>query len=80
VSTVGARPEDLQLVPGEDAGVQLVERLGAESLVHLELRGAPGAVSVLSTDRGLAFGQRRTLRLDGRHLHRFDARGQRLAP
>ena len=80
VSTIGARPEDLHLVPGEDAGVQLVERLGAESLVHLEIRGVPGAVSVLSTDRGLAFGQRRTLRLDASHLHRFDPSGQRLAP
>jgi len=80
VGTIGARPEDLQLVGGEGAGVQLVERLGAESLVHLELPGVPGAVSVLSTDRGLAFGQRRALQLDRRHLHRFDAQGQRLKP
>jgi ABC-type sugar transport system ATPase subunit len=78
VGTIGARPENLQLVSGEDAGVQLVERLGAESLVQLEVCGTPGAVSVLSTDRGLAFGQRWTLRLDGCHLHRFDASGQRL--
>jgi ABC-type sugar transport system ATPase subunit len=80
VGTVGARPEDLQLVPGEDAVVQLVERLGAESLVHLELPGVPGAVSVLSTDRGLAFGQRRALHLDRRHLHSFNTQGQRLGP
>ncbi len=80
VGTVGARPEDLQLVPGEDAVVQLVERLGAESLVHLDLPGGPGAVSVLSTDRGLAFGQRRALHLDQRHLHRFNTQGQRLGP
>jgi ABC-type sugar transport system ATPase subunit len=80
VGTIGARPEDLQLVPGEDVSVQLVERLGAESLVHLELSGVPSAVSVLSADRGLAFGQRRALQLDTRHLHCFDTNGQRLAP
>ncbi len=78
IGTIGARPEDLQLVSGDDAGVQLVERLGAESLVHLDLPGMPGTVAVLSTDRGLAFGQRRALHLDPRHLHRFDARGRRL--
>ncbi len=78
VATVGARPEDIQLLPGEHAGVQMVERLGAESLVHLAVPGVPGTVSVLSNDRSLAFAQRRTLQLSARHLHRFDAKGQRL--
>ena len=78
VATIGARPEDLQLLPGDAAGVQVVERLGAESLVHLDLPGLPCTVGVLSTDRSLAFGHRRALHLDPHHLHRFDTQGQRL--
>jgi ABC-type sugar transport system ATPase subunit len=80
IGTVGARPEDIELAPGDGARVQLVERLGAESLVHLEVRGVPGAVTVLSTDRSLAFGHGRSLRIAADRLHHFDAAGQRFAP
>ena len=77
VGTVGARPEDVELVPGEGAQVQLVERLGAESLVHLAGRSMEGTVTVLTTDRSLEFGHSRGLRIPPEKIHRFDAKGQR---
>ncbi|MFM2065985.1 MAG: sn-glycerol-3-phosphate transporter ATP-binding protein UgpC [Pseudomonadota bacterium] len=80
IATIGARPEDLQLVAGDAASVQLVERLGAESLVHLQVAGVPGAVTVLSTDRALEFGHVRGLRLQPDKVHHFDTTGRRLAP
>ena len=79
IGTVGARPEDIELVPGTGAEVQMIERLGAESLVHLQVPGVAKPVSVLSLDRSLAFGQPRALRVPPAKLHHFDARGQRLA-
>jgi multiple sugar transport system ATP-binding protein len=79
VGTVGARPEHLELVPGSAAKVQLVERLGAESLVHLNMSGASDAVTVLSTDRSVAYGQDRSLQIAADRLHFFDSAGQRLA-
>ena len=79
VCTIGARPEDIELRPGTGASVQRVERLGAESLVHLEVAGVSAPVSVLSTDRSVAFGHPRTLHLPPSKLHRFDLKGQRLA-
>ena len=78
VGTIGARPEHLELAPGNTAKVQLVERLGAESLVHLEVPGVAGTVAVLSTDRSLAFGEHRTLKLAPELIHRFDTKGRRL--
>ena len=80
IGTVGARPEDLQLVAGVGASVQRVERLGAESLVHLQISDVPGAVTVLSTDRSLEFGHTRGLYLRADKLHCFDTQGLRLAP
>jgi multiple sugar transport system ATP-binding protein len=80
ISTVGARPEHLELIPGCSANVQLVERLGAESLVHLNMTDMSDAVTVLTTDRQVAFGQGRSLRIAAERLHFFDAAGQRLAP
>ena len=84
VGTIGARPEDIELVAGSGARVQLVERLGAESLVHLAVPGVAAPVSlklsVLSTDRSLSFGDQRSLHLPPQRLHRFDAQGHRLAP
>ena len=79
VGTIGARPEDLELVQGDVAQVQMVERLGAESLVHLRIPGVPGPVTVLSTDRSLDFDHLRSLRLPAQLVHRFDAQGRRMA-
>ena len=78
IGTIGARPEDIELVAGSGANVQLVERLGAESLVHLEVPGVPGTVAALSTDRSLAFGHHRVPQIRPGLVHRFDANGHRL--
>jgi multiple sugar transport system ATP-binding protein len=59
IGTIGARPEDIELLPGDGAQVQLVERLGAESLVDLGVAGVPETVSALSDDRRMAFGHPR---------------------
>ena len=80
IGTVGARPEHLELTAGSVATVQLVERLGAESLVHLTLSDSPDAFTVLTTDRLVAFGQARSLQIAAERLHFFDSAGQRLAP
>ena len=79
IGTIGARPEDIELVPGNVACVQLVERLGAESLVHLEVPGVAQPVTVLSTDRSLAFDHARALHVPAHKLHCFDMKGRRLA-
>jgi multiple sugar transport system ATP-binding protein len=67
-------------MPGSAANVQLVERLGAESLVHLNMTGMPDAVTVLTTDRLVAFGQGRSLQIAAERLHFFDSAGERMAP
>ncbi len=78
VGSVGARPEHISLGAGASASIQMVERLGAESLVHVVVPGAPGTLSALSTDRGLAFGRGCTPNIAPEHIHRFDPKGQRL--
>jgi multiple sugar transport system ATP-binding protein len=80
VGTIGARPEHIELVPGDAARVHLVERLGAESLVHLAMPGVPGPVTVLSTDRRLGYDDTRGLHLPADRIHRFDPQGRRLPP
>ena len=79
VATVGIRPEHVQATAGEAGTVQLVERLGVDSLVHLQF--APGApvFTLLSTDRSLALGQRLGVAAPPDRLHLFAADGARLA-
>jgi multiple sugar transport system ATP-binding protein len=80
VGTIGARPEDIELIAGSGGRVQLVERLGAESLVHLDVPDVAAPVTVLSTDRSLSFGDQRSLHLPAQRLHRFDTHGRRIEP
>jgi len=80
IGTVGARPEHIELVPGDATTVRLVERLGAESLVHLGMSDMPDDVTVLTTDRSTAFGQGRSLRIAPERLHYFDTTGARIVP
>ena len=80
VGSVGARPEDIELVAGDGATVHSVERLGAQSLVHLEVPRVPKRVSALSSDRSLTPGQTRDLRLAPAKVHRFDLQGRRSDP
>jgi multiple sugar transport system ATP-binding protein len=79
IGTLGARPEDIQLMLGSGARVCLVERLGAESLVHLQVPGVAEPVRVLSADRSLAPGHERTLAIAPERLHRFDPSGRRIS-
>ena len=78
IGTIGARPEHIELLPGDACRVQMIERLGAESLVHLAVPGVAETVAVLTTDRSLGFDHARTVRLRPQDLHCFDAQGQRL--
>ncbi|HSI47935.1 MAG TPA: ATP-binding cassette domain-containing protein [Ideonella sp.] len=80
IGTIGARPEDIELSDGSAASVQLVERLGAESLVHLTVASSPAPLCALSNDRSIAFGQGRAVRMPSHKLHRFDPEGNRIAP
>jgi multiple sugar transport system ATP-binding protein len=80
IATIGARPEDIQLMPGTGTRVQLVERLGADSLVHVAVPGVAPWLTALSTDRTLAFADARALHLPAQRLHRFDSRGRRIGP
>ena len=79
IGTLGARPEDIELVSGTGARVQLIERLGAESLVHLTVPGVNDPVMALSTERKLEFGQEMGLSIPTQLLHRFDLSGRRIA-
>jgi len=78
IGTIGARPEHIELSPGDAARVQMIERLGAESLVHLSVPGVPEPVAVLSTDRSLVYDDARSLHLRPDRIHRFDPQGRRL--
>lgn len=80
IGTVGARPEDIAWSPGQDVRVNLVERLGAESLVHVLVDGVAKALTLLSTDRTLAHGATGSVHIAKHHLHRFDPLGQRMLP
>ncbi len=79
---LGVRPEHVSLC-GEDQGmgnaeVVVVERLGAETLVHLAVGGQP-LIARLPGLVELEAGDRVGLKLDRRRLHLFDVAGERLA-
>jgi multiple sugar transport system ATP-binding protein len=78
--TVGIRPEHLAADPGGviDGEVLLVERLGAESYVHLQVAGLDKPLMVVVQDEPPAAGIRwRVGPLAGR-IHVFDHSGRRL--
>ena len=78
VATVGLRPEHAQAVPGDGGQVQLVERLGVDSLLHLQTAADTPAFTLLSTDRSIALGQRLSVAAVPERLHLFAADGTRL--
>jgi multiple sugar transport system ATP-binding protein len=78
VATVGVRPEHVSATPGDAGQVQLVERLGVDSLVHLQFAPDSPAFTLLSTDRGLALGQLLNVATPPERLHFFAADGTRL--
>jgi ABC-type sugar transport system ATPase subunit len=81
---VGIRPHDVDLTGDEQADlrgrVDLVEPLGATTLIHLRVDGLADLVRVQTgSECRIAAGDRRGLRLRRERLHVFDARsGRRL--
>jgi multiple sugar transport system ATP-binding protein len=78
IGTIGARPEDIALGPGSSVRVHLVERLGADSLVHVTVPGVAAPLTLLSTDRAFVHGSTGAVRIAPQRLHRFDLQGRRL--
>jgi multiple sugar transport system ATP-binding protein len=77
---VGLRPEDVQLLPaggGQVQGrVELVEALGAETLIHVDTgRGTP-LVARQNTRTGLRAGDAVGVAIDTAHAHLFDSAGR----
>jgi multiple sugar transport system ATP-binding protein len=82
--TLGVRPEDFALA-GQGEGhfrgtVRLVERLGSESLVHVEIEGPPAATVVarIAGDAPVAVGGPALLAANLSRSHFFDVLGRRL--
>ncbi|MCB9684104.1 MAG: sn-glycerol-3-phosphate ABC transporter ATP-binding protein UgpC [Alphaproteobacteria bacterium] len=73
--TLGFRPTDVELVAGDAATVDVVESLGPEALVHLDLAGAP-VIAQLREPVAQKVGERVGLRPTV--VHRFGADGQRV--
>ena len=78
---LGVRPEHVSLCAVEqgagDAAVRVVEPLGAETLVHLDV-GGQTLVAKLPGMVELHVGDRVGVNLDRRRLHLFDGAGERL--
>ena len=78
VATVGIRPEHALAIHGDGGQVQLVERLGVDSLVHLQFAPGAPAFTLLSTYRDIALGQWLAVAAPPERLHLFAADGTRL--
>ena len=80
--TVGFRPEDARLGPAEGADwagtVTLIEPLGAETLVHLNLDGGAPVVARLRDAAPPDIDERVGIRVAGERRHFFDAEGARV--
>ena len=78
--TLGIRPHDVTVVAGEDsdaeARVDVIERLGSELRVHLQLESAP-LVVVMPADARVAVDDRLYVRFRRERLHVFDAESGR---
>jgi multiple sugar transport system ATP-binding protein len=77
---VGLRPEDVSLQPGGKDGVtgtvELVEALGAETLIYVEIDGGPQVISRQATRPTLHNGDRVGVLVAAANAHRFDAQGR----
>ena len=80
--TIGIRPDQVEIV-GEGEGhlkgiVRLVERLGVESHVHVELPDGRGLLANVRGTHPVRAGEAVHLALPGPHLHVFNAAGEAL--
>jgi len=79
---LGVRPEGLQVHPGHGAGVpgrvDLVEALGADTLIHVDVDGVP-LIARQNERTPLRVGDDVGVELDPTVLHLFDRQGQALA-
>lgn len=78
--TWGVRPEHLNVQAGAglQGTVQMVERLGSESYLHVLLRGGEPVLVKVSGESDASIGQTLQLGADMRYVHLFDARGEAL--
>lgn len=78
--TLGIRPEHVVLGEGPLQGkVTLVERLGSETFLHLELPEGSAVTARTSGDLSAQPGDTLAMSFPAEHLHFFDADGQALA-
>ncbi len=81
-ATIGIRPDQVEIVPegeGHLKGlVQLVERLGVESHVHVKLSDGRDLLANVRGTHPVRVGEVVHLALPGAHIHVFDAEGQAL--
>ena len=77
---VGLRPEDLSLKAADQSGlsgtVELVESLGAETLIHVKLDSGAPLIARQATRTTLHNGDRVGVVVAAANAHRFDAQGR----
>ncbi|HMO06304.1 MAG TPA: sn-glycerol-3-phosphate ABC transporter ATP-binding protein UgpC [Paracoccaceae bacterium] len=80
--TLGLRPQHMRLDPEGPLTlkIEMVEALGAESVVHGVMPEGTRILAVLPGQPGLARGETIRLGFDATQLHLFDAGGQRMEP
>ncbi|MBT9492781.1 MAG: sn-glycerol-3-phosphate ABC transporter ATP-binding protein UgpC [Paucibacter sp.] len=82
--TLGLRPEHIRLLGAEDraahlrAQVRAVERLGAQSIVHVSLQQGQNLTVCVDGSQRVQCGDAVGLRFELDHLHGFDADGRAL--
>lgn len=80
---LGVRPEHVQTVESGEGHLQgtveVVERLGSDSFIYVQVEGAGQLLARSSGNTHLQADQPVGLALDPAHLHVFDAQGQALA-
>ena len=82
--TVGVRPQSVSLAtpdePGVDAVVELVESLGAETVLHARLTSGDTILAVLPGQKMLRTGETVRLAFDRQAMHVFGADERRIGP
>ena len=80
IATVGIRPEHISIATsnGLPAQVQLVERLGGESYIHVEVPGGETLIVRSTGEVDLKSGQQVNLNFNLAFVHLFDASGNTL--